>query len=210
MDSQEKTEIALGLGYVYECKEYENEAHRLHDAAMRGRYRSGRRWTDFPDPSLSKITETEYYQFWQRLISARACLRCPNSITVIIDRPFCTECAHAIRTCDRSCVVEKEITPERKTALRRRFGWLGSTPEGYKPGDACHFCKRTQLDEPHPGLSLEQQHAVRANAHLKLGAMWTWYFGKKKKCCTDCLQIRFRRPRTDVEDAASGWKVQKK
>lgn len=211
MDATEKTEIAIGLGYVYECKEYENEAHRLHDAAMRGRYRSGRRWTSLPDPSVAaRISDSDYYRLWQQLISARSCLRCSAAMAVVIDRPFCSECAQKIRTCDQSCVVEKEITPDRKTALRRRFAWLGSAPDGYKKGDACHFCKRTQLDEPHPGLSLEQQHAAAANTHLKLGAMWTWHFGKKKKCCTDCLQIRFRRPRTDVEDVASEWKTGKK
>lgn len=189
-------DIAMTLGYIFTCKEYENEGQRLHDVAMRGKYRSGKRWTDLPLQERAK-DDPETVEIWDKVCEAQRCLRCIEPACIIRhEPPFCISCRRHLNECSPSCAIEVVVSDQRKKEIRQRFAFLSKVPNGYRSGDPCYFCDLTKIivDDSERAQSL--------------ASMWTWHFGERKRCCTLCLHKQFEKNQViGLESIYSAWNI---
>lgn len=161
--------FARTLGYLIATSGYDTLSRQLVDEAIRGSYiMYEESWKLSEDNNIPKPT----YDQWQRFIKLQRCIRCEKPCKTKYRRPFCLDCWKQTKEADGS--VEKRQVSNRKYELRKAFAWLNRVPGNWGSGLTCHFCNRSEITAPY--------------VH-----MYTWWFGDKKRCCTDCLEDQARK-----------------
>lgn len=160
-------ELAQKLGYLHvNPPDYNNEAEREVDAAMRGFYEQdgGRFW------ELGEASHDG--SLWKDFLDRGVCMRCERGWDGSKYRPFCRTCYREVafgETDEEPTRVSVSI--EEKNRLRQKYKWLNQIPKAWSFGTPCHVCKK---DWTGPN----QAEDVKA---------YVWWFGKR--CiCSKCLE----------------------
>lgn len=161
-------EIACALGFSEVYDPYVNDACKLADEAMRGKYRASQMlW-------LSRSNGNKPpYGLWNAFLARRRCLRCSHPHDTSYMKPYCLRCYKQTCKEDQDGIdVNRWLPSDRKVELRKALYWINALPGNWRVGAPCHFCAEEYLKRDDHG--------------------YVWWFGDKKRCCATCLDIQCR------------------
>lgn len=121
---------------------------------------------------------------WSVFLCREKCLRCNRQYNSSKGKPYCLSCFKFIKSDENYEPTYIEISYTMKKKLRKLFRWLNDIPGNWSYGCPCHFCGEKYMNsEDEKYFSIDTNYV---NGHV-------WWFGDKKRCCTICLEHKYRK-----------------
>jgi hypothetical protein len=177
--------LAGRLGY----RETTNLGSQYRELAMKGKTTLCTTWHTTGNTCSCHKNTCLVCSAWKEFLRFRQCIKCLKNHETTYCKPYCTACYVRCRNGNFDMQIQKTISMDKKQELRKELSWIAYVPDvkgdksdPYLKGNECFFCKDAQIErnQHDNGNSFER---------------FTWWFGKDKRLCSNCLASEYKRRR---------------